>query len=88
VPYDVDGARFRLFAIQGKDEADVKQMVSRYFATAKVSDPPKAEGTLTLKDPLNAEVDLAWRGKWIWGAVDGASKKRKALVEELGKGLK
>lgn len=48
----------------------------------------KAEGSMTLKDPLNGEVDLSWRANWIWGAVDGASKKRKGLADELGKKLK
>jgi hypothetical protein len=88
VPYEVDGARFRLFAVQGKDAADVKAMLERTFALAKFEGKPAAEGAATVRDPLNGEVDLAWRGTWVWGAVDAPSKKRKALVDELGKGLK
>ncbi|HEY3444939.1 MAG TPA: DUF6599 family protein [Myxococcales bacterium] len=89
VPYEVAGARFRLFAIQAKDPADAKAMLEKWFALSKAKDPKaKAEGTATIKDPLNGEVDLAWRGQWLWGAVDGSSPNRKTLVQELGKALK
>jgi hypothetical protein len=46
-----------------------------------------AEGTVTLKDPLNGEVLLAWRGGWLWGAVDDPSPACKDLVDELGRRL-
>jgi len=88
VPYEIDGARFRLFAVEGKDEADVRAMVAALRALAKL---PKAdvpdEGKATLKDPLNGEVALAWKDGWLWGAVDDASPARPALIEELGKKL-
>ena len=88
VPYEIDGARFRLFAIEGKDEADARSMVAAFRAVAKL---PKgespAEGAVTLEDPLNGEVLLAWSGRWLWGAVDDASPRRKALVDDLGRKL-
>jgi hypothetical protein len=87
VPYEIEGARFRLFAIQARDTADAQQVLARYFAAGKVTEKPKAEGTRTLADPLNGEVLLAWRGRWLLGAVDQGAAKRKALVEELGKAL-
>jgi len=87
-PYEIDGARFRLFAVEGKNEPDARGMVAAYRAVAKL---PKAdvqgEGTVTLKDPLNGEVLLMWSGRWLWGAVDDPSPQRKALVEELGRRL-
>jgi hypothetical protein len=85
--YEIDGAHFRLFAIQGKDAADAHDMVVRYLAAAKASDAAKAEGAATVKDPLNGEAQLQWKGRWIWGAVDEPSKQRAGLVEELGKKL-
>ena len=88
VPYEVDGARFRLFAVEGKDAADARTMVAAFRAAAKL---PKtevaAEGSVTLKDPLNGEVLLMWRGRWLWGAVDEPSPKRQPLAEELGRKL-
>jgi hypothetical protein len=89
VPYEVDGARFRLFVVEGKDDADARGMVAAFRAVAKL---PKAdvaeEGSVTLKDPLNGEVLLRWRGRWLWGAVDDASPKPRALVEKLGDKLR
>lgn len=88
VPYEIDGARFRLFAVEGKDASDVAKMVAAYRAVAKlpVVEAP-GEGTVTLKDPLNGEVLLSWSGRWLWGAVDDPSSQRKALVDELGRNL-
>jgi hypothetical protein len=87
-PYEIDGARFRLFAIEGKDKADARAMAEAFRAIAKLpkADIP-AEGTVTLKDPLNGEILLAWRDRWLWGAVDDPSPLRKPLVEELGRNL-
>jgi hypothetical protein len=103
-PYEIDGARFRLFAIQGSDAKDVGEMVRRWLALAKVvparadgasgtaSGAPAersdtAEGGATVKDPLNGEVLLRWKGGWIWGAVDDSSRSRKPLADELGRSL-
>ena len=87
-PYEIDGARFRLFAVEGKNALDARGMVAAYRAVAKL---PKAEiqgeGAITLKDPLNGEVLLMWSGRWLWGAVDDPSPQRKALVEEFGRKL-
>ena len=88
VPYEIDGAKFRLFAVESKDEAEARKMVAAYRAVAKL--PPaevSGEGALPLKDPLNGEVLLMWRGRWLWGAVDDLSPERNALVKELGRNL-
>jgi hypothetical protein len=88
VPYEIEGAQFRLFALAGKDAADLHTMIQRYLAAAKMPAAEiKNEGTATLKDPLNGEVLLQWSGHWLWGAVDQPSPARKALVEELGRRL-
>jgi hypothetical protein len=88
VPYELDGAHFRLFAVEGKDAADVRKMVEAWRAVGKL---PRTDlgsrGALTLEDPLNGEVSLLWRDRWLWGAVDDASPQRRALVEDLGQRL-
>ena len=88
VPYEIGKAHFRLFAIEGKDASDVRGMVE---AWRKVSKLPAAaigpKGALTMKDPLNGEVSVMWRDRWLWGAVDDPSPRRQALVEELGRKL-
>ena len=91
VPYQVEGATFRLFVVQGKDSAEVRAMVKRYRAVGKASDAGGdslgPQGAATVKDPLNGEVALQWKGRWLWGAVDQPCAARQALVEELGRNL-
>jgi hypothetical protein len=88
VPYEMDGARFRLFAVRGKDDGDMREMVRRYLAVGGSTDiDASREGTAIVKDPLNGEVMLQWKGHWLWGAVDQSVPMRKTLVEQLGRSL-
>jgi hypothetical protein len=89
VPYQIAAANFRLFVVEGKDSADVRTMVQRYRALAKVAgaDAVGPQGGATVKDPLNGEVVLQWKGRWLWGAVDQPCVERKALIDELGRNL-
>jgi hypothetical protein len=91
VPYQIGGASFRLFIVEGKDNADVRAMVQRYRSVARSpavgGDSAGSEGTAILKDPLNGEVMLQWKGRWLWGAVDQPHGERQALVDELGRKL-
>lgn len=88
VPYQLDGVRFRLFAVEARDGPDARAMVAAFRQVAKL---PKAEvpaaGSATLRDPLNGEVLLSWGGRWLWGAVDHPSPRRKAVVDALGRKL-
>ncbi len=88
-PYEIDGVRFRLFAARGKDAADARAMVGRYLAAAHAAPAPAPgpEGWATVKDPLNGEVLVGWKGLWVFGAVDGSVKGQRAMVEELAKKL-
>jgi hypothetical protein len=85
--YDVDGARFRVFAVRGKDDGDARDMVSRYLAVGGSSVAARPDGAATVKDPLNGEVTLRWKGHWLWGAVDQAVPAHATLVDELGRCL-
>jgi len=91
VPYAVGQASFRLFVVEGKDNADVRAMVQRYRALGSAkdagADPVAGQGSLTVKDPLNGDVDLQWKGRWLWGAVDQPCAERASLVEELGRNV-
>jgi len=84
VPYEVEGASFRLFVVEGKDSADVSTMVKRYRAIGKSDGGANSEGAATVKDPLNGGVALRWKGRWLWGAVDHPCPERQSLLDELG----
>jgi hypothetical protein len=91
VPYQIGEERFRLFAVEGKDSAKIRALVKRYRAVGKSpapeSDSPGPQGSATFKDPLNGEVVLQWKGRWLWGAVDQPCAECKALIDELGRSL-
>jgi hypothetical protein len=94
VPYQNDGTKFRLFAVEGKDEKDAEIMVQRFSALAKLAVSPSGNtGGATLKDPLNGEVLLRWNGRWLWGAVDQPALRGQtletlpAVLDELGRNL-
>ena len=86
-PYEIAGAHFRMFVIEGRATADAQQMLSRYLALAKSAVAASPQGSATLRDPFNGEVELAWKGRWLWGAVDEPSKDRDGLVRELGRNI-
>jgi hypothetical protein len=94
VPYQSGGAKFRLFAIEGKDESDARTMVERFSTLAKSTVGPIGKtGAATLKDPLNGDVVLHWDRRWLWGAVDLPTPRGQslgalpALLDELGRNL-
>jgi len=85
VPYDVGGAKVRLFALRGRDPADARDMIARYEAVAGRRDVrPGTAGATTVKDPVNGAVVLHWNGRWVWGAVDGPPPAAAPLLRQLG----
>jgi hypothetical protein len=68
--YDLSGRNFRLFIIEGKDQAECRGMVEKYLAQLGMKDQTVAEGQYTLSDAYHGEVELHWRGARIWGILD------------------
>ena len=84
--YDVSGRDFKLFVIDGKDQADCRDMLEKYLDRLGMKDRPVAEGRYTLSDAYHGEIDLHWRGARIWGILDlgdpGLRVKYSRLFEE------
>ena len=84
--YDVSGRNFRLFIIEGKDQADCRVMVEKYLEQLGMKDKTVAEGQYTLSDAYHGEIELHWRGAQIWGILDlgdpGLRAKYIRLFEE------
>ncbi|RPJ19636.1 MAG: hypothetical protein EHM26_07235 [Desulfobacteraceae bacterium] len=84
--YDLSGKNFRLFIIEGKDQAECRDMVEKYLAQLGMADKTVAEGQYTLSDAYHGEIDLHWRGARIWGILDlgdpGLRAKYIKLFEE------
>jgi len=88
--YEVSGKNFRLFIIEGKDQADCRDMMEKYLEQLGMKDKTVAEGQYTLSDAYHGEIDLHWRGARIWGILDLGdpglrSKYSKLFEQELQK---
>jgi hypothetical protein len=88
--YDHSGKDFKLFIIEGKDQADCRDMVEKYLEQLGMKDKTVAEGQYTLSDAYHGEIDLHWRGARIWGILDLGdpglrAKYSKRFEEELQK---
>ncbi len=74
--YQLDYQAFKLFIIEGADRQDCQQMIERY---AEFTQYPHVveEGPLhTFTDPYHGDITLAWKGNYIWGALDLTDSQR------------
>jgi hypothetical protein len=68
--YEVAGKKFKIFVIEGKDLEDCRGMMERYLKQTGREGKQASEGSHQLKDPYHGEVDIFWKGKFIWGILD------------------
>lgn len=68
--YEVAGQKFKVFVIEGKDEEDCRRMMERYFQQTGGEGGKASKGVHRVKDPYHGELDILWKGKYIWGIVD------------------
>jgi hypothetical protein len=67
--YDLSGRKFKIFVIEGRDAEDSRGMMEKYVE--KIGGEKKiSEGRHRMKDPYHGEVDIFWKGKFIWGILD------------------
>ncbi len=88
--YGLSGTKFKLFVIEGVEENDCKEMIQKYLQQTGSPARDVAEGRYTLPDPYHGEIDLYWKGKYIWGILNVSdtslrSKYLKLFEEELTK---
>ena len=65
--YDVLGTKFKLFVIEGLDRKECSEMVQKYLQQTGNTKKNIAEGLYTISDPYHGEIELHWKGKYIWG---------------------
>ena len=88
--YELQGKKFKLFVIEGKNKNECRDMIEKYHQTIKSPRKDTTEGRYTLSDPHHGEVGLHWKGVYIWGIinindVDLRSKYLKLFEEGLKK---
>ena len=88
--YELQGKKFKLFVIEGKNKDECKAMIEKYFQTIKSPQKEVTESRYTLSDPHHGKIDLQWRGRYLLGIinindVDIRSKYLKLFEERLQK---
>jgi hypothetical protein len=68
--YELTGRKFRLFIIEADDKTACREVVQKYLRQTKAPDKEVDEGRYTIADPHHGAVELQWKGRYIWGAVD------------------
>jgi len=87
--YDLSGRKFKLFIIQGEDHKECKDMIQKYLEQIAPTDKSVEEGGYTISDPHHGEIDLYWRGAYLWGILNTSdSNLRSRYLKLLEEGLK
>ena len=81
--YELSGRKFRLFIIEAADEKECREIVQKYSQKVKAPDGSVNEGRHTMSDPHHGIVDLYWKGRYIWGAVDLADAELRSRYLKL-----
>lgn len=68
--YELQARKFKLFVIEGKDKEECRDMIGKYLQTIKSQRKDVIEDRYILLDPHHGEVDLYWKGSYIWGIMD------------------
>ncbi len=67
--YERSGKKFKIFVIEGNDPEDCRSMMEKYLKQTN-NQEKASERAYRLKDRYHGEVDLFWKGKFIWGILD------------------
>ena len=67
--YEVSGTRFKLFVIEGGGENDCKEMIQKYLQQTGNPEKKVTEGRYKILDPYHGDIELQWKGKYIWGIL-------------------
>jgi hypothetical protein len=68
--YFADNKTFQLFIIEGADSSDCRDMLRKYFQLSQTPQFDLKEDRFIISDPYHGEIALAWKKKYIWGALN------------------
>jgi len=85
--YSLSGTTFKLFVIESAEKRDCKDMIEKYLQQARSPGQNISEGRYNISDPYHGEIDLCWKGEYIWGifnAKDPALRSKYLRLFEEG----
>lgn len=68
--YEFSGVEFKLFVIEVADKSECEGMIRKYVQQIRSPKKNLVEGRYTLLDPHHGEIELHWRGEYIWGILN------------------
>lgn len=85
--YSLSGTTFKLFVIKSAEMSDCKDMIEKYLQQTRSLGQNISEGRYNISDPHHGEIDLCWKGEYIWGifnAKDPALRSKYLRLFEEG----
>ena len=68
--YESAGRKFKLFLIDAGKMDEARNIITQYLLQIQNPGKETKEGRYTLADPHHGIIELYWKGRYIWGAVD------------------
>ena len=78
--YELAGKAFKLFLIEAADKNECRRIIQQYLRQIKDPERDVTEGRYTVSDPHHGVIDLFWKGRYIWGAVDLADADLRSKI--------
>jgi len=86
--YELSGKNFKLFVIERENRDECKAIIEKYLQTIKNPKKEITEGRYALSDPHHGEIDLQWRGRYLWGIIGNVEHVLKSkYIEKIGVSL-
>jgi hypothetical protein len=85
--YELSGTKFKLFVIEGAGKDECKDMIQKYVQQTGSPRKDVVEGRHLIPDPHHGEIELHWKGKYIWGILslnDPSSRSKYLKLFEEG----
>jgi hypothetical protein len=68
--YELSDKKFKLFIIEGTDNNECKTMIEKYLQSIKSPRKEVTEGRYIFSDPYHGEIELHWKGRYLWGILN------------------
>jgi hypothetical protein len=86
--YELSGKKFKLFVIEGRDHTECGNMIQKYLQQTGSREKNIIEGHYTIADPYHGEIEVEWRGEYIWGILNVTDPSlRLKYLKLFGEGL-
>ncbi len=85
--YEVSDKQFKLFILES-NPTECKNIIQKYLEQTGKSGKGIREGRYLISDPHHGEIDLYWRGRYLWGILNLADPDlRLKYLRLIEKGL-